>query len=176
MNSLVHWINGVHDVPALDWMRATPLGRAMREIPDAFPASETAHFIGLSLLLGVMIVVDLRIIGLFRRTSYESVLGLLPLAVVGFAINLITGVCFIACNPYLYFTNPAFYLKLAVILVGGLNALWFTLAEHRQIAGLPNEAAAPTAARWMAGASLTLWLAVILLGRLLPTFASTGGG
>ena len=53
--------------------------------------------------------------------------------------------------------------------------MWFTLAEHRQLAG-PNEARPLPAARWMAGASLTLWMAVILLGRLLPTFASTGGG
>jgi len=173
---LVKWINGIHDVAALDWLRNTPLGHAMREIPDAFPASETAHFIGLSLLLGVMIVVDLRIMGLFKQASYESVLKLLPLAVAGFTVNLITGILFIACNPYLYFTNPAFYLKLLVIALGGLNALWFTFAEHRQIAGLPNDAPAPTLAKVMAGGSLGLWLLVILLGRLLPTFASTGGG
>ena len=162
--------------PFLHWIRETPLGSAMREIPDLFPACETAHFIGLSLLLGAMIVVDLRILGLFRQTSYASVLKLLPLAILGFVINLLSGIAFIACNPFLYFTNNAFYLKLLVILLGGVNALWFTLAEHRVIAGLPNDASAPLPAKIMAGASLTMWLLVILLGRLLPTFASTGGG
>ena len=162
--------------PFLTWIRATPLGEAMRETPGLFPASEMAHFIGLSLLLGVMIVVDLRILGVFRQTSYASVLKLLPLAVVGFVINLVSGVFFIAANPFLYSTNPAFYVKLVVILLGGLNALWFTFAEHRQIAGLPSDAMAPLPARVMAGASLGMWVLVILLGRLLPTFAAVAGG
>lgn len=162
--------------PFLNWIRATPIGEAMREMPGLFPATEMAHFIGLSLLLGVMIVVDLRILGVFRQTSYASVLKLLPLAVLGFTINLVSGVFFIAANPFLYSTNPAFFVKLVVVLLGGLNALWFTLAEHRQIAGLPSDAAAPLPARLMAGASLGMWVLVILLGRLLPTFAYTGGG
>jgi len=162
--------------PLLRWIRETPVGVAMRETPGIFPATEMAHFIGLSLLIGVMIVVDLRILGVFKQTSYASVLKLLPLAVAGFTINLISGVLFIACNPFLYFTNPAFFVKLFVIGLGGLNALWFTFAEHRQIAGLTNDVAPPLLARVMAGASLGMWLIVIMLGRLLPTFAPVAGG
>lgn len=162
--------------PFLHWIRETPLGEAMRETPGLFPAGEMAHFIGLSLLIGVMTVVDLRILGVFRQTSYASVLKLLPLAVLGFTVNLISGIAFIAANPFLYSSNPAFLLKLIVILLGGLNAVWFTFAEHRQIAGLPSDALAPLPARIMAGASLAMWVLVILLGRLLPTFAYTGGG
>lgn len=162
--------------PFLHWIRETPLGAAVRETPGLFPGSEMAHFIGLSLLIGVMLVVDLRILGVFRQTSYASVLKLLPLAVLGFAINLVSGTFFIAGNPYLYFTNPAFWLKLGFIVLGGLNALWFTFAEHRQIAALPADATAPTLARVMAGASLAMWIMVLLLGRLLPTFAPVAGG
>ncbi len=76
--------------PFLRWIRETPLGVAMREMPGLFPATEMAHFIGLSLLMGVMIVVDLRILGAFRQASYASVLKLLPFAVPGFAINLVS--------------------------------------------------------------------------------------
>lgn len=162
--------------PFLRWIRETPLGEMMRETPGLFPATETAHFVGLSLLIGVMLVVDLRILGLFKQAPYASVLKLLPLAVLGFALNLVSGVMFIACNPFLYFTNPVFFLKLFVIGLGGLNALWFTFTEHRQIAGLPNDVAAPMLARVMAGASLAMWVLVILLGRLLPTFAPIAGG
>ncbi len=162
--------------PLLRWLRDSPLGVVMRETPDAFSTCEMAHFIGLSLLMGVMIVVDLRILGVFRQTSYSSALKLLPLAVLGFVINLVSGVCFIATNPFLYFTNPAFYVKLVLIALGGLNALWFTFAEHKQIAGLPPEATAPALARIMAAASLVMWLVVLLAGRLLPTFAPVAGG
>ena len=162
--------------PMLHWIRETPLGFAVREMPGLFPMCETLHFIGLSLLIGVMIVVDLRILGLFRQTSYASVLSLLPLAILGFVINMVTGICFIAGNPFLYFTNTAFFIKLGVIVLGGLNAVWFTLAEHKQIVGIPPEAAAPPLARIMAAASLGMWILVILLGRLLPTFAAVAGG
>lgn len=162
--------------PFLRWIRDTPLGVAMRDVPDLFPACEMAHFIGLTLLMGAMIVIDLRILGLFRGVSYRAVLKLIPVAIVGFTINLLSGIAFIACNPFLYFTNNAFYLKLTVIFIGGLNALWFTFVEHRTVAGLPDDGTAPVLARVMAGASLGMWLLVILLGRLLPTFASAGGG
>jgi uncharacterized membrane protein len=162
--------------PFLQWMRESPVGVAMREAPGMFPATEMAHFIGLSLLFGVMLVVDFRILGAFRQTSYASVLKLLPFAVLGFTLNLVSGVLFIACNPDLYLTNPAFFAKLTVIAVGGVNALWFTFAEHRQIAGLSNDAIAPTPARVMAAASLVMWVLAILLGRLLPTFSPVAGG
>lgn len=162
--------------PLIRWIRDTPLGAAMRDSPDLFPACEMAHFMGLSLLMGVMIVVDLRILGVFKQTTYASVLKLLPLAVLGFAVNLISGICFIATNPFLYFTNPAFYVKLMLILLGGLNALWFTFAEHKLIAGLPSDATAPMPARVMAIASLVMWTLVLLAGRLLPTFAPVAGG
>ncbi len=94
----------------------------------------------------------------------------------GFAINLLSGIYFIATNPFLYFTNPAFCVKLALIGLGGLNALRFTLAEHQTIAGLPPEATAPLPARIMAVASLAMWTLVVLAGRLLPTFAPVAGG
>ena len=69
--------------PLLRWIRDTPLGHFMRETGNAFPVAEMSHFIGLSLLMGVMIVVDLRLLGVFKQASYSAVLKLLPLAVVG---------------------------------------------------------------------------------------------
>lgn len=160
----------------LRWIRETPLGHMVRDVPDFFPVCESLHFVGLSLLMGAMLVIDLRILGLFRQMSYEAALKLIPVAILGFVINLATGICFIAANPFLYLTNPAFYLKLTLIALGGLNALWFTFAEHRLIAGLPNDAAAPPLARVMAAGSLLMWTGVLLAGRLLPTFAPVAGG
>ncbi len=157
-------------------MRESPIGEAMRSSAGLFPACETAHFIGLSLLLGAMIAIDLRVLGFFRTTSYSSVLKLIPLAILGFAINLVSGACLIAANPELYFTNPAFYWKMALILVAGLNAAWFTVAEHSVIANLSAEDPAPAGARMMAATSLGVWVLVLLLGRLLPTFAPVAGG
>ena len=70
----------------------------------------------------------------------------------------------------MYWPNPAFKLKMFLILVAGLNALLFTVMEHRRVLVLGEEEDAGTLTKVTAGLSLGLWLAVILLGRLLPTF------
>lgn len=152
------------------------IGEMVRAIPDMFPVCEALHFVGLSLLLGALLVVDLRVIGVIRGVSYASVLNLVWGAIAGFALTLGTGIVFLANNPSLYEANPAFNLKLIIIAVAGVNALWFEAYAHKRLAALPTEAVAPWSLRWPALVSLTIWLTVILLGRLMPTFAAVGGG
>ena len=152
------------------------LSRQAQAIPDLFAISESLHFVGLSLLLGSLLVVDLRVLGVIRGVSYASVMVFIWLAVVGFAINVATGAIFIATEPSLYETNPAFQWKLALIAVAGVNAGWFMVREHKALADLPDDAPAPLSAKWSAGLSLSVWVLVILCGRLLPTFADVGGG
>lgn len=159
-----------------DLLSQSPLGAAMRDVPSLFPTMEIVHFVGLSLLLGGMLVVDLRILGLFRTIPYADAFKLLRLAIVGFALSALSGVAFLASNPDLYTTNVAFYLKMALVALAGLNALWFTLSHSRAVSELAPNQRAPAPARAIAAASLALWTAVIVLGRLLPTFAAVGGG
>ncbi len=157
-------------------LRSSFVGVFMRDNPDLFPAMEMAHFVGLSILMGAMIVIDLRILGALTNVSYRASFKLIPVAIAGFLINLISGVAFICTNPALYLTNWAFWLKMGLVVLGGLNALWFTFAEHGKLSALPDDARAPAVARFMAFASLLFWVLVLLLGRLLPTFASVAGG
>lgn len=154
----------------------TWLGTVMRETPALFPSMEITHFVGLSLLMGALLVIDLRVLGAFKAISYAEALKLAPLATIGFTLNALSGVAFIATNPDLYSTNRAFWVKMALVVVAGVNALWFTLAQSHTVSSLAPEQPAPVTAKLMAGASLFLWTGVILLGRLLPTFAGVGGG
>jgi len=152
------------------------IGEMVRAIPDMFALAETFHFVGLSLLLGALLVVDLRVIGVIRGVSYGAVLNLVWAAILGFAITLVTGVLFISNNPLLYEGNPAFELKLVLIGVAGVNALGFELFAHRRLAVMPPDAVAPWSLRFPALVSLSISVLVILLGRLMPTFAAVGGG
>src|ERR1700722_19547422 len=70
----------------------------------------------------------------------------------------------------MYWPNPAFKLRLFLILLGGLNALLFTVMEHRHVLVMGDDEDTGTFTKVTAGLSLGLWLCVILLGRLLPTF------
>jgi len=116
------------------------------------------------------LIVDLRLLGFIRRVPMRAAVAFLPFVIFGFLINLATGIEFFMTDPFMYWPNPAFRLKMLLILLAGLNALMFTVMEHRRVlvpAGGKNMGAY---VKLTAGLSLSLWLAVILLGRLLPAF------
>src|SRR5947209_10624237 len=154
----------------LHWIRDTWLGATVRQSRWMFAAGETLHFIGLSLLVGGILIVDLRLLGFLRRIPIRAALAFLPFVIAGFLINLATGIVFFSADPMMYWPNPAFKLKMALILLAGLNALVFTVMAQRRVLGLGLDDDTGRIAKVTAGLSLALWLGVLLLGRLLPAF------
>jgi energy-coupling factor transporter transmembrane protein EcfT len=154
----------------LHWIRDTSLGVAVRESRWIFATGETFHFIGLSLLVGGILIIDLRLLGFIRKIPMRAALAFLPFVIVGFLINLATGIVFFSADPMMYWPNPAFKLKMFLILVAGLNALVFMVLEQRHALRLRDDESPGRLAKVTAGLSLGLWLGVILLGRLLPAF------
>lgn len=147
-------------------------GQLMANVPWLFSAFETVHFIGLSLLIGALLFVDLRMLGLFKAMPIRTALKMVPLAIVGFALNLVSGLGFFCNNPHGYWSNPMFKLKLLFIGIAGLNAAWFTLVEQRKLLAVPEGAGEYMhwSVKFTAGLSLFAWFLVILAGRLLPSF------
>ena len=90
-----------------------------------WPVMEIIHFIGLSLLLGGLIVVDLRMAGHFRALNPAATHKLLPLVLVGFGLNLTTGVLFFYGDPLRYSENIGFQIKMVMITLAGLNVLLY---------------------------------------------------
>ena len=153
-----------------------PLGQFMKANPDVFAMCETAHFIGLSILFGALMVMDLRALGYIRGVSYGATLKLTPVAILGLLINAVSGTLMYASHPIIYSTNWAFVWKLAFIVIATINAGWFVLAEHRNLSVLGPAATPSTSVKVTAALSLICWTMVLLLGRLLPTFATVAGG
>jgi hypothetical protein len=151
----------------LAWIENLWLSELMRSVPWAFPIAEALHFVGLCLLMGALAVIDLRLLGFAREMSVRAIHRLLPWAWIGFSINAITGVLFFITDPPFYYTNRAFQIKLALILLAGANALWFQLRVNRQLDTWSETADAPHAVKAMASASLVLWIAVICFGRFI---------
>src|SRR3954470_391962 len=98
----------------LHWIKDTSLGVAVRQSRWMFAAGETFHFIGLSMMVGGLLIVDLRLLGFVRRVPIRAALPVLPFVLVGFAINLATGIEFFAADPFMYWPSPAFKLKMAL--------------------------------------------------------------
>jgi len=152
----------------MSWLSSTFISEAMRNIFWMWPVMENLHFLGLSVMFGALLAVDLRVIGLAPAIPMRAAMGLIPLVLIAFSINLLTGLAFILADPYRYFYNLAFQWKIGLIFLAGVNALWFWFGEHRKLVLLGPGEQADFPAKVIAGLSLVIWVAVIVLGRLIP--------
>lgn len=151
--------------PILTWLQNTPMGDWVRNSAWAFPFLQSWHFIGMTMLLGVVGAIDLRVLGVARAVPLAPLHRFLPLAFVGFGINLITGICFFCHDPYVYAFNTSFRIKMLLILLAGLNALWFRLGVFLDVERWGPGIEASRLAKLISALSILIWLAVITAGR-----------
>ena len=149
----------------LVWLENTWIANAIRTIPWLYPTFETGHYIGLSLLVGGIMLIDLRVLGFGRSLPLKSMIGLLPFVWVGFLINVFTGSMLFIYGATGFGTNPAFLVKMTFMLIAGLNALAFDLAVRRSGGSWVAAGTAPTLVKGFATASLVFWLCVVTTGR-----------
>jgi len=131
-----------------------------------WPACESLHFVGLCMLFAVVLAVDLRILGLARALSFQALYQLLPFAMLGFVINLITGMLFFVAAPGQYVNNVEFHRKLIVIILAGINVLYFMLADETWTLGPGDDAS--LRAKFVAVSAIFIWLGVLYYGHMLP--------
>src|SRR2546427_1510668 len=134
--------------------------------PWAWPMLETLHFIGLSLLFGIVLAGNLRILGFMKNAPFVDVHRFLPWRVCGFVINSVTGMMFFAGASGQYIENPAFHLKVIFMLLAGANVLYLTLFDEVWALGPGDNA--PLPAKLVAASQVFLWIGVIYFGRMLP--------
>jgi uncharacterized membrane protein len=132
------------------------------------------HFIGLALLIGTVGILNLRVLGFEKRLTGASLHRLMPWAMAGFGINVLTGTLAFIGMPSYYAFDAAFWLKILAVLLLGLNAAVFYLTDaFESVERLGPGQEAPRLAKVVAGSSLFLWFAVITLGRYIQSFADT---
>src|SRR5688572_17578366 len=137
------------------WLTATSVAAFVNERIWVWPAMETLHFIGLWLLFGVVVLVNGRVLGLMPQASFASLHRLLPWAVLGLGVNVLTGMMFVIANPGMY-AGPPFYWKIVLLMLAGANLLYLTaFDEPWEIA--PGSRATLTA-KAMSAASIALWI------------------
>jgi hypothetical protein len=124
-----------------------------------WPAAETIHFVGLCLLFGVVLIYNLRVLGVGRAlVPFESLRQLLPLGMLGFTLNLLTGMMFFVATPEQY-TGFLFFLKMSLVVAGAIQLLYFMLRD-KDDAGIWT--------RLIAFSGILIWVAVLFCGHMLP--------
>jgi hypothetical protein len=152
----------------VEWLRATPLSQAIVFRIWIWPLCETLHFIGLALIIGMAGFFDLRLMGFFKQIAVDDARELMPLAVTGFLLNLITGITFFIGHPEQYAHNPAWWWKVGFLALAGINALIFQVVVGQRTIGLAAGADTPASAKTIGVVSLISWFAVLYFGRMLP--------
>ena len=149
----------------LVWLENTGVANAIRTIPWLYPAFETGHYIGLSLLVGGIMLIDLRVLGFARGLPLKSMIGLLPFVWVGFLINVLTGSMLFIYGATSFGTNGAFLLKMGFILLAGLNALAFDVSVRGSRSSWVAADRPPSLVKGFATLSLVFWICVVTTGR-----------
>lgn len=149
----------------LEWLEGTAIADAIRTIPWLYPMFETMHYVGLSLLVGGILLIDLRTLGFARVLPLRGMIGLLPFVWVGFIINVVTGSLLFVYGATNFGTNPSFWLKMTFMVFAGLNALAFDLAVRRSGEQWVAADRPPAFVKVFATLSLILWVCVVTTGR-----------
>jgi hypothetical protein len=128
---------------------------------------ESAHVLGLAFSVGLIVITDLRLIGQFRRREPVSEIleALRPWLLAGFALMFVSGGLLFISEAAKVIVIPWFKLKILLLLLAGINALWFELKLGRKLSAWDTLARPPIGARIAGWTSLACWTAVIFLGR-----------
>jgi hypothetical protein len=142
----------------------------MKQFEWAWPTIESIHFIGLCLLIGTVGLFDLRMIGFVKRVPVAALHKLIPFGVLGYVLNVLTGLSFLAASPDQYIYNPAFQSKMLFMGAAGINVAVFYLTMYRRVMATGPAGEAPLPARIAGGVSLICWVGVIFCGRFLTFY------
>ena len=159
-------VEGAQPTAGPTWITAAYLQSLVTDHTWLWPSFEALHFIGLWLLFGVVLLVNLRMLGMMKAASFSSLHRLLPWAVLGLGINVVTGMMWVIATPEQYMTNVSFFWKMGFLLLAGINLLYVTAFDEPWQVGAGEEASWGNKA--IAFSAIASWVCVMYFGRMLP--------
>jgi hypothetical protein len=160
-------LNARELTPAKGFLDVPAMGEWILSHMWMWPTGETLHFIGMSLSFGVLLVVNLYLLGLAGDAPFAAIHRLLPWGMLGLILNVASGMMFFTGVPQQYLENPTFHWKVFFLVLVGLNYLYLTVFE-RPWRTIATPARPGLADKALAFSSLFTWVAVMYLGRMLP--------
>lgn len=151
----------------LNQVEATSLATAVRQSPWLFPTIETLHVLSFTIVVGTIMIVDLRLINVASRNRPVSTLmkETLPITWIAFVCAVITGSLLFSSSAVKYVHCWQFDCKMAMLLLAGINMAVFHLGSYRSVGLWDTAAMTPTGARIAGVLSLAIWVTVVTLGR-----------
>lgn len=151
------------------WLGETPWSIALHESQYMYAFIETAHVMGITVFVGTILMVDLRLLGLaFNDISVSAMLKrMLPWTVGGFVLMVITGIALFYAIPVRTYHSLWFRLKAVLLLVGAVNIWHFHHRVQQDVSKWDVGVKPPASARISATVSIIVWCSVIVAGRFI---------
>jgi hypothetical protein len=149
------------------WLQNTAFATGIRQSDLLFPLIEGSHILALSISVGLVIMLDLRLLQLaFTGERVSRVMHqVMPWALPGFAVMFVTGILLFIAQAEKVYTNTFFRCKILFLVIAGLNALYYQMKFYPKMPEWDLGPKIPSGAKLTALVSLVLWAAIIALGR-----------
>jgi len=150
-----------------EWIEMTWLATQVRETAYGFSILATIHVLSMTFSVGTLIWFDLRLLGATLQPQRVSRIyrQLMPWMMGGFVISVVSGAILFAGYATRSYANTAFRIKLATLVLAGVNALVYHVLTERGIAGWDEALKPPPSAKAAGIISLILWTTIIVAGR-----------
>lgn len=159
------WATAIEALTALQNMA---LPSALRTSRWVYPIVNAGHILGLAMLFGAILPLDLRLLGFWSAIPVKTLTRILvPIALCGLAISVSTGLLLFSVSAAKYAATPLFQVKLLLVAAAVANALLLRWSADWSLAQTTETALSSSRLRLAGGLSILLWLAVILCGRFL---------
>jgi len=159
----------MYPIDFFSWLSELPWSVDLHESQYAYPLVESVHVWTLVLFFGLMIMIDLRLLGWTLRGVPVSdfIRRVLPWAKVGFAIMVITGTLLVFAIPLRSYQSIFFRVKMVMLVLAGLNVWYFHSRVYPSVAASEDKGVTPKSARIAGGISLALWICIVFSGRMI---------
>ena len=157
---------GAAPTPGPNWITAAGIQAFVTDHTWIWPSLEALHFIGLWLLFGTILLVNLRMLGMMKAAPFSALHRMLPWAVLGLGINIVSGMMWVIATPEQYMTNVSFFWKMGFLLLAGMNLLYLTTFDQPWEVAAGQEASFANKA--IAFSAIASWVCVMYFGRMLP--------
>ena len=152
-----------------EWLADTRWSIALHESTWGYPIVESVHVLALCLFLGMAAMLDLRLLGVTMRSApvSEVVERLMRWTAAGFILMVVSGALLFYAIPVRTFQNIFFRIKVAMLILSGLNVWVFHRGVYTRVAAWALDPVPPRRARIAAGLSLALWAGIVVAGRMI---------
>ncbi len=150
----------------LEWLESSAIARLVQETAWGYPIVLSSHAVGMAVLAGIVLMINLRVMGLASAIPLSALRTVYRVALAGLVVNVISGSMLFVANADAFFQSSPFWIKMTLLSVG--IALLVVMSRRLfNASNRLNDTSPPPPLKLMAAISSVAWLGVIVMGRLI---------